>query len=61
MDLSGDKLIVVVVVLSIILVGLALFLFYIERRLNNAEKKLDELRHKCTCQEFDDENSSSLS
>ena len=36
-------MVVVVMVLSIILLGLAAFLFYLERRLKKTEKKLDEL------------------
>lgn len=39
----GEKMVVVVMVLSIILIGLAAFLFYLERRLKKTEKKLDEL------------------
>jgi CcmD family protein len=39
----GEKMIVVVMVLAIILLGLAAFLFYLERRLKKTEKKLDEL------------------
>jgi CcmD family protein len=40
---SGEKMIVVVIVLSVILIGIAAFLFYLERRLDRAEKKLHEL------------------
>jgi Tfp pilus assembly protein PilO len=40
---SGEKMIVVVIVLSVILLGIAAFLFYIESRLDRAEKKLREL------------------
>jgi CcmD family protein len=40
---SGEKMIVVVIVLSVILIGIAAFLFYLERRLGRAEKKLREL------------------
>ncbi len=43
---SGEKMIVVVMVLSIILAGIAAFLFYLERRLNKAEKKLGELENQ---------------
>jgi len=38
-------MIVVVVVAAIILVGLAAFLFYLERRLAKAEKQVRELQH----------------
>lgn len=55
MEFLGNKMIVVVLVLAIILVGLALFLFYIERRLKQSEKKLEEFRKKCTCMEHPDE------
>ena len=40
---SGEKMVVVVIVLSIILLGIASFLFYLERRLAKAEKELDKL------------------
>lgn len=40
----GEKMIVVVIVLSMILVGLGLFLFYLERRLDRAEKELKKLQ-----------------
>ncbi|HSV87969.1 MAG TPA: hypothetical protein VLH61_04950 [Bacteroidales bacterium] len=40
---SGDKMIVVVLAFALILAGLGLLLFYLERRLKKAEKKLKEL------------------
>lgn len=40
----GEKMIVVVIVLSIILLGIATFLFYLERRLSRAEKELKNMR-----------------
>lgn len=43
---SGEKMIVVVIVLSVILLGIAAFLFYLERRLDRAEKKLRELENE---------------
>jgi len=43
---SGEKMIVVVMVLSIILAGIAAFLFFLERRLDKAEKKLGELENQ---------------
>ncbi|MBW6497756.1 MAG: hypothetical protein K0B09_05170 [Bacteroidales bacterium] len=43
---SGDKMIVVVMVLAIILIGIAAFLLYLERRLDKAEKKLRELENQ---------------
>lgn len=55
MEFLGSKMIVVVLVLAIILIGLALFLFYIERRLKQSEKRLEEFRKKCTCIEQPDE------
>jgi len=55
MEISDDKMIVVVLVLGIILIGLALFLFYIERKLNKAEKKLEDFRKNCSCKEHSDE------
>ncbi|HSV76410.1 MAG TPA: hypothetical protein VLH37_05195 [Bacteroidales bacterium] len=44
MNIPDDKMIVVVLVFSLVLTGLALLLFYLERRLNKAEKKLEELK-----------------
>jgi HAMP domain-containing protein len=44
MNIPDDKMIVAVLVFSLILTGLALLLFYLERRLNKAEKKLEELK-----------------
>lgn len=43
MNLTDGKMIVVVLVLSIILVGIAAFLFYLERKLDKAEKRLRDL------------------
>ena len=40
MMITDDKMIVVVVVAAIILVGLAGFLFYLERRLAKAERQM---------------------
>ncbi len=42
----GEKMMVVVMVLSLILLGLAGFLFYLERRLDKAEKKLREIESR---------------
>ena len=45
---SGEKMIVVVIVLSIILLGIASFLFYLERRLSKAERELKKLQQEKT-------------
>jgi len=44
----GEKMIVVVIVLSLILVGIASFMFYLERRLARAEKELKKLQSEKT-------------
>lgn len=41
-----SKLLIVILVLLVILMGLAAFLFYMERRLSRSEKVLRELRKK---------------
>ena len=46
MNLADDKMIVVVLVLSIILVGIAAFLFFLERRLDKAEKRLRKMEQE---------------
>ena len=46
MNLTDGKMIVVVMVLSIILLGIAGFLFYLERRLDRAEKQLREMEQQ---------------
>ncbi len=45
MDIGG-KIFVVALVLALIFVGLALFLFYIERKLKRMEHQIDKLEHK---------------
>jgi Tfp pilus assembly protein PilV len=44
--MDESKLIVVVIVLAVILLGLAAFLFYIERRLARSEKQISVLQKK---------------
>lgn len=40
---SGTKLLIVIMVLLVILLGLAAFLFYLERRLARSERRIQEL------------------
>lgn len=41
--MAGEKMMVVVLLLLIIFLGIAVFIFYIERRLTASEKKLKQL------------------
>ena len=44
--MAGEKIMVVVLLLLVIFLGIAVFLFYIERRLSASEKKLKQLEKK---------------
>ncbi|MEE4178300.1 MAG: CcmD family protein [Bacteroides sp.] len=46
MNPTDDKMIVVVLVISIILLGIAAFLFYLERKLDKVEKRLRDLEQE---------------
>ncbi len=41
--MAGEKMMVVVLLLLIIFLGIAVFIFYIEKRLSASEKKLKQL------------------
>ncbi len=44
--MAGEKMMVVVLLLLVIFLGIAVFLFYLERRLSASEKKLKQLEEK---------------
>lgn len=44
--MAGEKIMVVVLLLLVIFLGIAVFLFYLERRLSASEKKLKQLAQK---------------
>ncbi len=46
LDMTEDKMIVVVLVAGLILLGLAGFLFYLEYRLRKSEKQIRELQKR---------------
>ncbi len=43
---AGDKIFVAVAVISLIILGLAAFMFYLEHRIGRSEKKLRELKER---------------
>lgn len=43
---AGEKIFVAVAVISLIILGLAAFLFYLEHRIGRSEKKLRELEER---------------
>lgn len=42
--MTEDKILVVVIVAAIILAGLAVFLFYLEKRLRKSEKRIRDMQ-----------------
>ena len=46
--MDENKIFVVIAVLSIILIGIAIYLFALERKIKATEKKLDELKNNPT-------------
>ena len=44
--MEENKIFVVIAVLSIILVGIAIYLFALEKKIKSVEKRMDELKSK---------------
>ena len=44
--MEENKIFVVIAVLSIILVGIAVYLFSLEKKIKSVEKRMDELKSK---------------